>query len=153
MVGVGGDHGTEHGHDRESGTDGGRVAWAAWIWVGSTINSRKPSSRRASRTNDGGKGNSRDRRNRKMWLLQTFGRETEFGFIVQCAVCSVLLVYQTLTVGRWPIRGVDGGTYRRENIRPECFPCNVSDGGRVGRAKQLGKYRANVAASGGSPCV
>src|SRR6185295_13354385 len=106
MVGVGGDHGTEYGHGRITGTEWTGTsarARAAWNGIGTTINSTKPSSRRASRVNDGGKGNARDRRNRKMWLLQTFGRATESGFTVQCAVCSVLLVYETLTVGRWPI--------------------------------------------------
>lgn len=41
----------------------------------------------------------------------------------RCYRCGKLLVFLTLTVDRI-IPGKKGGTYRRNNIRPACGPCN-----------------------------
>jgi hypothetical protein len=38
---------------------------------------------------------------------------------------------ETITADRWPISGKEGGSYRRDNIRPACLRCNASDGQRV----------------------
>lgn len=40
------------------------------------------------------------------------------------------------------VPGCRGGTYRHDNIRPACLPCNMSTGGKLGneqRAKRRGK--------------
>lgn len=46
----------------------------------------------------------------------------------RCYRCGCLLVFATLTVDR-VIPGCKGGTYRRNNIRPACGPCNSETGG------------------------
>lgn len=62
-------------------------------------------------------------------MLETFGD----GTTCPCAFegCDEILTFETVTADRWPISGREGGTYRRENIRPACGPCNSSDGQRV----------------------
>lgn len=46
----------------------------------------------------------------------------------RCYRCGCLLVDGTLTVDRI-IPGCQGGTYRRDNIRPACGTCNSETGG------------------------
>lgn len=41
----------------------------------------------------------------------------------RCYRCGDLLIFETLTVDRI-VPGRKGGTYRRNNIRPACGPCN-----------------------------
>lgn len=48
----------------------------------------------------------------------------------RCYRCGVLLTVETVTVDRIK-PGCQGGTYRRDNIRPACGPCNSSTGGAV----------------------
>jgi hypothetical protein len=74
-------------------------------------------------------GSSHDRRRRRQWLVETFGD----GLFVACRLrvsekcAGGLLTVDTVTVDR--IRpGVDGGTYRRDNIQPACGPCNSVHG-------------------------
>lgn len=50
----------------------------------------------------------------------------------RCYRCGKLLSVETLTVDRIT-PGCEGGTYRRNNIRPACGPCNSSTGGRLAR--------------------
>lgn len=111
-------------------------------------NSHRPSSRRAARVTDGGKGSASDRRRRRQWLCETFGRPAwvsrtavdqplRVTYVVQCWRCSTLLTVDTVTADRHPIPGWKGGTYRRDNIKPCCLTCNVADGGRMGRGRQL----------------
>ncbi len=62
------------------------------------------------------RGNNTDRRNRKLWMLKTFGT----GKTVPCTHCEKKLTYDTVEADR-----VDpGGPYRRENIVPSCSLCN-----------------------------
>lgn len=72
------------------------------------------------------RGSSYDVRARKHWLLDTFGD----GTYAPCSFCQVELDYGTLTVDRI-IPGAEGGTYRRDNIRPACQPCNSIDGNDI----------------------
>lgn len=67
------------------------------------------------------RGNSEDRRRRKMWLLKTFGN----GTTAPCAHCKRKVDYINMTVDR-VIPGFKGGTYRRENIVPSCADCNFT---------------------------
>mgnify|MGYP003576165398 CR=1 FL=1 len=50
----------------------------------------------------------------------------------RCYRCGKLLIFETLTVDRI-IPGCQGGTYRRNNIRPACGKCNSETGGAVRR--------------------
>lgn len=70
-------------------------------------------------------GSAADRRARKRFLLKEFGD----GETVACSFgCGIMLTFVTVTVDRFPIRKIDGGSYRRDNIRPACGPCNSADG-------------------------
>lgn len=83
-------------------------------------------------SNGNAAGSSYDRRRRKQWLLDTFGN----GVTALCSFgCGTLVDIVTLTVDRFPIPGVHGGTYRRENIRPACGPCNSKHGGSLRSTK------------------
>lgn len=91
-----------------------------------------PTSRRST-SNANVRGNTVERRIRRAWLVTVYGD----GLHVRCFHCGTLLDVNTVSPDR--IRpGVLGGTYDRDNIRPACLGCNVSDGGRLGRALQLG---------------
>ena len=85
------------------------------------------------------RGSAKDRRVRKQWLLDTFGN----GTICFCQFhgCKEELTFDTLTVDRYPIAGVDGGRYVRGNIRPACMSCNVEDGGYKGAEQKKKKSK------------
>lgn len=77
-------------------------------------------------------GSAKVRRERKWWLLEKFGD----GESCECANgCGTILFFETVTVDRWPIPGVLGGTYARTNIRPTCLSCNSSEGAKLARKK------------------
>lgn len=92
------------------------------------------------------RGNTKDRRARREWLLITFRAnvdlETDFmatavyqatvpigsGVIAcRCYRCGKLLTLDTVNVDRI-IPGCQGGTYRRTNIRPSCARCGSETG-------------------------
>lgn len=109
----------------------------------------RPASRRGT-TNGNARGGADDRRKRREWLVQTYRADRDvylFGLNLEipvpvdhgtegasmacrCYRCGVLLTTETVTVDRI-IPGCQGGTYRRDNIRPACGPCNSSTGGRT----------------------
>lgn len=62
------------------------------------------------------RGNSRDRRIRKLWMLAAYGD----GLACPCVHCGTSLGYATVEADRI----VPGGTYRRDNVQPACRPCN-----------------------------
>lgn len=77
-------------------------------------------------------GSAEDRRRRRAWLLVTFGD----GVVAPCGFgCGTMVDMVTLTVDRHPLAGCEGGTYRRDNIRPACAPCNMSAGGKLGASR------------------
>lgn len=80
---------------------------------------------RRGTTNRNARGGSHARRVRRQWLVDTFGN----GETVQCSTCPAVLTVDTVTPDRWPVPGIEGGTYRRGNIRPQCFPCSCASGG------------------------
>lgn len=84
-------------------------------------------------TNRNARGGSDERRKRKIWLLDTFGD----GIKAPCSYCQRMVDFDTISVDRYPIMGCDGGTHRRENIRPACRPCNASEGGKIGNARRM----------------
>jgi hypothetical protein len=62
-------------------------------------------------------------------MLEEFGD----GTTCECSFegCTEVLTMETVTADRWPLSGKEGGSYRRDNIRPACGYCNSSDGQRV----------------------
>jgi hypothetical protein len=56
--------------------------------------------------------------------------------------CPGELTYETVWVDRYPILGIDGGRYRRDNIRPVSPICNMSSGGKLGAARREAKKKA-----------
>lgn len=83
-------------------------------------------------TNRNARGSAEARRRRKLWLLITFGD----GETAPCSFCGVLVDFETITADRHPIPGADGGTYKRDNIRPACGRCNYSEGGKLGNERK-----------------
>lgn len=75
------------------------------------------------------RGNNKDRRARKLWLLSHF--DTDLGpDQVRCHLgisdrCEGLLDYDSVTADRIEM----GGSYRRENLRPSCYTCQRRQGG------------------------
>ena len=80
------------------------------------------------------RGNSKSRTVRRAWLLATFGD----GVTAPCYRCGVSLDATTLTVDR-VVPGCEGGSYRRDNIRPACKPCQDQTGGHLGVARKNGE--------------
>jgi hypothetical protein len=89
-----------------------------------------PTRVRRGTTNRNVRGSSTDRRRRREWLVQTYGSN---GRVLCWRGCGAWLTVDTLTVDRL-VPGCRGGTYRRENIRPACAPCNTSWGSGERRA-------------------
>lgn len=101
-------------------------------------------------TNRNARGGAPQRRLRREWLLQTYRADMDVilieTFLVdplvvgvipgtegaqpacRCYRCGTLLTIDTLTVDRIK-PGCQGGTYRRDNIRPACGQCNSETGG------------------------
>ena len=65
------------------------------------------------------RGNSTDRRRRKLWMLARWGN----GETCSCVHCGAELTFETVEADRI-IPGSLGGTYRRENVQPACRDCN-----------------------------
>lgn len=84
-------------------------------------------------SNTNTRGSSYARRARKIFLLVTFGD----GYTCPCHFCGIEVDWFTITVDRI-IRGIDGGSYRRGNIRPACGFCNSSDGSLEMHARKRG---------------
>lgn len=76
--------------------------------------------------NEPSRGNSYNRRSRKLWLLKEYGD----GATAPCHHCRIALTFATLTVDRI-IPGARGGTYARTNIRPSCSPCATRTGNEL----------------------
>lgn len=105
---------------------------------------------RRGTSNGNQRGSSHSRRSRRTWLVLTYASNIP-GYC-RCYRCGLLLfnpdaepqltdehitlygtqtmTAQTLTVDRI-IPGVQGGTYRRNNIRPACGDCNSETGGAL----------------------
>jgi len=102
-------------------------------------------------SNSNVRGSSYSRAQRRKWLVENYRADRDVsvsmsGTDVQeynprldacgysrqaacrCYRCGLLLTVETVTVDRI-IPGCHGGTYRRNNIRPACGPCNSETGG------------------------
>jgi hypothetical protein len=84
-------------------------------------------------TNRNARGSAEARRRRKRWLLTQFGD----GVTAPCfmAGCTAVLTFDTITVDRI-ILGINGGSYRRSNIRPACASHNASEGSKAMHARR-----------------
>lgn len=94
------------------------------------------------------RGNNRDRRKRKQYLVEHYranvdlgpdGTEVPLGQgepACRCYRCGDLLTVKTVTVDR-RIPGAIGGTYFDPmNLRAACAHCNSSTGGAFGAARK-----------------
>lgn len=86
-------------------------------------------------SNSNNRGSAADRRARKVWLLLMFNPELGPDKAMCAYECGTILTLETVTVDRFPLRGADGGSYRRGNIRPACGDCNNADGIHDGSAR------------------
>lgn len=80
---------------------------------------------RCSRPGGEKRGNSKDRRARKIWMLSSVSGFGGDGTQVRCVHCDRWLTYDTVEADRI-VPGSKGGTYRRENVQPGCRQCNAS---------------------------
>lgn len=78
--------------------------------------------------NSNERGGSADRRRRRQWLLNVFGD----GTFAPCheGECDTLVDLDTLHVDRI-LPAHQGGTYRRDNIRPHCPYHSRLQGARI----------------------
>lgn len=124
--------------------------------VASVTTAKKP---RRGTSNGNSAGSAEDRRRRRVWLLETYradvdvlpyqdGGETRWEPVslglgvmaCRCFRCGELLTLETLTLTVDRIKpGCQGGTYARNNIRPECSDCASKRGGATrGKPKASG---------------
>lgn len=64
------------------------------------------------------RGNNKDRKRRKEWMLSHFGD----GSTAPCAHCGTELDFSSIEADRI----IPGGSYRRDNVQPACRFCNAS---------------------------
>lgn len=81
---------------------------------------------RRGTTNRNARGSSTERRRRREWLVVTFGN----GETCPCHDCGRTLTTDEVVADRI-VPGIEGGTYRRGNIRPQCLPCSCVSGGHL----------------------
>jgi hypothetical protein len=67
------------------------------------------------------RGNSKDRRARKLWMLSEAAGFGGDGTKVPCVHCGTMLTYETVEADRI----VAGGSYRRDNVQPADRACNL----------------------------
>jgi hypothetical protein len=118
---------------------------------------------RRGTSNSNQRGNTTDRRRRCEWLVETYranmdldldwfgtGRQRQLWIEVplgtgipacRCYRCGKLLTVNTVSPDRIK-PGIEGGTYRRNNIRPACERCQSSTGGHLGNARKRAKAGA-----------
>lgn len=105
-------------------------------------------------SNSNVRGSSYSRRRRREWLVETYRADVDVAdcrdscqipshliaprgegqAACRCYRCGDLLTVDTVTVDRI-VPGCMGGTYRRNNIRPACGPCNSETGGALSHRK------------------
>ena len=82
------------------------------------------------------RGNTVDRKRRKVWLLATF--DTDLGpdqcrcHLLLSERCRGILDIHTVTSDRIQ----PGGTYRRSNTQPACVPCQNLQGALITRERR-----------------
>lgn len=77
------------------------------------------------------RGNSYDRKRRRLWILATFDTDLGLG-VARCHLgisdrCHTIVDEGTMSVDR-----IDpAGTYRRDNVQPACVPCQNKQGALI----------------------
>ncbi len=74
-------------------------------------------------------------------LQEKWGRVAKAFPACRCYRCGRLLTVQTVSPDRI-IPGCEGGTYRRNNIRPACDDCQSRTGGALGAQRRLARRSA-----------
>ncbi|WP_426566408.1 HNH endonuclease [Angustibacter sp. McL0619] len=108
------------------------------------------------------RGSSTDRQRRREWLVETWRADVDVTTYIdmvehrlvvatvdlgegepacRCYRCGRLLTVSTVTADR-RVPGCQGGTYRRENLRPACGGCNSATGGQLGVTQKAAAARA-----------
>lgn len=104
---------------------------------------------RRGTSNSNARGSTLNRRRRRAWLMETFRADMDLAPdwettdnvyvpvgqgipLVRCYRCGDLMSEKEMTIDRI-IPGHKGGTYRRNNIRPACGPCNFGSTRAIGR--------------------
>lgn len=89
--------------------------------------------------NSNERGNSAARRLRRQWLLDTFGDGVQAACHAPAAggICGAMVTMADMIVGRI-VPWIEGGTYARDNIRPECAGCSTREGQARMRLLQRG---------------
>lgn len=80
------------------------------------------------------RGSSYDRKARRLWLVSPAAGFGGDGEKVPCWECGTMVTATSMYVDRI-IAGDQGGTYRRNNIRPHCASCSHGQGARRRWAK------------------
>lgn len=84
------------------------------------------------------RGNNRDRKRRRAWLLDTFDVDLGPG-VARCHLkiagdrCHGIVDEFTLSVDRLDT----GGSYHRGNIQPACVPCQNRQGALITQARRI----------------
>lgn len=78
----------------------------------------------------------REEVNAKVALLLDRGRTVEVLHVCRCYRCGKPLAAHEVQVDRI-IPGCKGGTYRRDNIRPNCKACSEHTGGKLGAERRV----------------
>lgn len=96
-----------------------------------------PTPRRRGSSNANVRGNTRDRRRRREWLVDTFRADVDLDGqpACRCYRCGRLLTVDTVTSDR-VTPGCMGGRYLRDNLRPSCLDCQSYTGGVLGAARR-----------------
>ncbi|AGT11857.1 HNH endonuclease [Mycobacterium phage Bombitas] len=76
---------------------------------------------------------TRHKYNLKRWMMRAHSLDTPNGKIIPCGECGIELTEETVTIGHWPVPAYLGGTWTRNNVRPECFECNAGEGSAMSR--------------------
>jgi 5-methylcytosine-specific restriction endonuclease McrA len=116
---------------------------------------------RRGTSNGNKRGSAEQRRKRKLWLLETYRANVDvtlagdgsFNYVevlrgegipcARCYRCGRPLTFNTMTVDKI-IPACEGGTYRRNNIRPACSGCNSETGGALAHRKRDQEPQPNL---------
>jgi hypothetical protein len=82
------------------------------------------------------RGNSRDRRNRKVWMLRTW--DNDLGVeACRCVHCARIGRETILDIkGVEADRIVPGASYAHDNVQPSCRSCNLARSNNIAWAPQ-----------------
>lgn len=100
-------------------------------------------------TNKNLRGNTKQRRIRRQYLVDTFGDgttvECQLRLSHECAKEATILTVDTVTIDCHPLPRHEGGTYIRGNIRPACMPCQRRQGGLMSVALRTHRVKLKKA--------